>query len=310
LSISVDITDDECNAACGGQEGCPKDAAKHCKCGDEAMDPEMLSKAAEATAARETTANEAQAKARSTRVREQADAVAANAGLPSNGTLDVSAQDQSDGCPELSSITGDDLRCMFPMLDAGRAAMYATAASSKMGTVLGTACAWAAFLGNAAIESKELTMWKEIECATQPPFCGRGPLQITSQKNYEFCSQHPICDCNNIVDDIEAPAMNAEVGFGTAACVWAGMFGYSLSQLADGSREGFLRTCCVIHQGHYPCRDMEQYERREQYWRTASSCLGSTTEKTEAVPEGSQSSEWSDSRQKVGGWAPSDTPWS
>ena len=50
------------------------------------------------------------------------------------------------------------------------------------------------------------------------------------------CAKHPVCDCPNIVDDIEAPAMNAQVGFGTAACVWAGMFGYSLSQLADGSR--------------------------------------------------------------------------
>jgi hypothetical protein len=274
------------------------------------MDPDTLSKAAEATAARETTANEAQAKARSTRARKEDQETATGPGKPNNGTMDVPVQDEAALCPEMTTITGDDLRCVFPMLDAGRAAMYADAASAKMGLVLDTACAWAAFLGNAAIESKELTLWKEIECATQPPYCGRGPLQITSQKNYDFCAQHPVCDCPNIVDDIESPAMNAQVGFGTAACVWAGMFGYSLSQLADGSRDGFLRTCCVIHQGHYPCRDMDQYDRREQYWRTASSCLGASTEKTEAVPEGSQSSEWSDSRQKVGGWAPSDTPWS
>merc|ERR1712070_179862 len=104
------------------------------------------------------------AKARSTRVRQEAQAVTANAGAPQNGTLDVAAQDDSAGCPELATITGDDLRCVFPMLDAGRAAMYADAASLKMGALLGTACAWAAFLGNAAIESNELTMWKEIEC--------------------------------------------------------------------------------------------------------------------------------------------------
>ena len=29
-----------------------------------------------------------------------------------------------------------------------------------MGPILGNKCAWAAFLGNVAIETKELTIWK------------------------------------------------------------------------------------------------------------------------------------------------------
>lgn len=74
------------------------------------------------------------------------------------------------------------------------------------------------------------------QCATQPPYCGRGPLQITGLKNYDFCAAHPACDCPDISDDVEKPATDATVGFGTAACVWAGVFGYSLSQLVDGSR--------------------------------------------------------------------------
>ena len=69
-------------------------------------------------------------------------------------------------------------------------------------------------------------------------------------------------------------AQDATVGFGTALCVWAGVFGYSLSQLVDGTREGFLNTCCTIHQGHYPCNDMEQYQNRKRYWGIANTCLG------------------------------------
>ena len=51
-------------------------------------------------------------------------------------------------------------------------------------------------------------------------------------------------------------------------------FGSNLSPLADGSRTGFLKTCCNIHQGHYPCANQDQYAPREEYWRKASTCLG------------------------------------
>jgi len=44
------------------------------------------------------------------------------------------------------------------------------------------------------------------------------------------------------------------------------MFGYSLTELADGLRDGFLKTCCTIHQGHYPCKKMDQFWERVQYW--------------------------------------------
>jgi hypothetical protein len=38
--------------------------------------------------------------------------------------------------------------------------------------------------------------------------------------------------------------------------------------------DGFLKTCCTIHQGRAPCANMTQYEGRESYWRKASACLG------------------------------------
>jgi len=109
-----------------------------------------------------------------------------------------------------------------------------------------------------------------------------GPLQITSLKNYDFCASHPACDCPDISKDYEQPAQDATVGFGTASCVWAGVFGYSLSQLVDGTREGFLNTCCTIHQGHYPCNDMEQYQNRKRYWGIANTCLGAIERKEDA----------------------------
>ena len=177
-------------------------------------------------------------------------------------------------CAAMISISADQLQCTFPLLDAGRASYYAAAASAKLGSVLGTSCAWAAFLGNVAIETLELTIWKEINCATAAPWCGRGPLQLTSHNNYAFCARQPVCQCPHILSDRESSARKADVGFGTAACVWAALFGHSLTPLADGTRAGFLKTCCSIHQGHWPCSNMGQYSRREQYWRTASRCLG------------------------------------
>ena len=33
-----------------------------------------------------------------------------------------------------------------------------------------------------------------------------------------------------------------------AACVWETLFGHSLTPLADGTRQGFIKTCCSIHQ--------------------------------------------------------------
>ena len=69
------------------------------------------------------------------------------------------------GCHPMTAITTDQLRCAYPLLDHERAYQYATAASAKMGGLLGTTCAWAAFLANAAVESKEMTIWKELKVA-------------------------------------------------------------------------------------------------------------------------------------------------
>merc|ERR1740133_305427 len=184
----------------------------------------------------------------------------------------------TEGCHAMAVITADQLKCVYPSLGHDRAFEYATAASAKLGSVLGTTCAWAAFLGNAAVASKELTSWKEPRCLTEAPYCGRGPLQLTSYGSYDFCAAQPSCNCPKIADDIESVSKSTQIGFGAAACVWGDLFGTSLSKFADGSREGFLQTACALTQGKYPCDavfpDGQPYEKREGYWRNASKCLG------------------------------------
>lgn len=62
VSISVKKTTEWCNLACGLEDGgCPRDAVKHCKCGADALEPSIFSKAADAAVAREKAANEAMA---------------------------------------------------------------------------------------------------------------------------------------------------------------------------------------------------------------------------------------------------------
>ena len=315
VSITVDKTNGACQTACATKTGCPAELKESCKCGDEAID--NLDKAAAATEEREKGAAQTNAEVRGGVSNSEADTLAGQDAeearrneIPALPTLDT-----TNYCPDMKEITADQLRCVFSMLDIGRAEMYATAATAKLGGTLTTACEWAAFLGNVAIESKELTIWKELECATSPPYCGRGPLQITSLKNYEFCATNEACDCPDIVNDIEKPGTDAVVGFGTAACVWAGVFGYSLSQLADGSRDGFLKTCCTIHQGHYPCMEMEQYDNREKYWSVATTCFGAIEKREDEAAEAKaaegENSNWADRKaaNNGGGWAASDEGW-
>ena len=89
--------------------------------------------------------------------------------------------------------------------------------------------------------------------------------------NYALCASQPVCNCPELATTIESPAHNEEIGFGTAACVWETLFGHSLTPLADGTRQGFIKTCCSIHQGHYPCGNQWQYGNRERYWNAANS---------------------------------------
>ena len=194
--------------------------------------------------------------------------------MAGNVVSDGTQEAPPSACRDMQEITADQLQCVFPMLGIENANRYAASASSRVGPLLATDCAWAAFLGNVAIESKELTIWTEIKCKTEPPYCGHGPLQLTGQHNYNFCSELEICDCPDIETDIDSVARDSDIGFGTSACVWGAMFGYSLSELADGTRDGMLKTCCTIHQGHFPCEKMSQYNRRVEYWETASICLG------------------------------------
>ena len=87
------------------------------------------------------------------------------------------------------------------------------------------------------------------------------------------------------------------------------VFGYSLSQLVDGTREGFLNTCCTIHQGHYPCNDMEQYQNRKRYWGIANTCLGAIERKEDASADSQVvNTNWADAQGANNGmgWAPSD----
>ena len=73
----------------------------------------------------------------------------------------------SDGCQKMDAVTAEQLKCVNPSLGPDRASEYATAASAKLGPLLGTTCAWAAFLGNAAVVSHEMTTWKAPRCQTR-----------------------------------------------------------------------------------------------------------------------------------------------
>ena len=73
----------------------------------------------------------------------------------------------SDGCQKMDAVTAEQLKCVNPSLGPDRASEYATAASAKLGPLLGTTCAWAAFLGNAAVASHEMTTWKVPRCQTR-----------------------------------------------------------------------------------------------------------------------------------------------
>lgn len=176
----------------------------------------------------------------------------------------------------MNSISSSQLACTFPRLSSSLAATYAHALSAKMGSALGTSCAWAAFLGNVGTESAGLTEWTQVPCssATGAPYCGRGPLQITGASNYEFCAGASVCGCSGIATNPTQVSNDVTVGVGTAACVWESLSGHSLSRDADGTRTGLLKTACIINAGHYPCGTPNGWASRQQYWQQANTCLG------------------------------------
>ncbi len=178
----------------------------------------------------------------------------------------------------MSSISASILTCVYPQLSSSKASTYAASVTSTMGSALGNACAWAAFLGNVGTESAGLTEWTQIPCssATAAPYCGRGPLQITGSANYNYCAGVRACGCPDIVSNPEEVSNSVSVGFGTAACVWESLSGHSLSSDADGSTTGLLKTACYINAGHYPCGTPNGWASRQQYWAAANKCLGVT----------------------------------
>jgi predicted chitinase len=177
----------------------------------------------------------------------------------------------------MSSITSSQLSCAFPALGSSKSSEYASSMNSMMSGILTTSCDWAAFLGNAGTESVQMTVWTQVPCdsATDAPYCGRGPLQITFDSNYEFCAeQTSYCSCPTIYDNPELVSSDTNTGFGTAACVWGIMSGHDLSSNSDGSLAGFKETACYINAGHSPCGDPNGWESRQSYWYQANDCLG------------------------------------
>jgi predicted chitinase len=160
--------------------------------------------------------------------------------------------------------------------------------NSIMGSYLTTACHWAAFLGNVGTESAQLTEWTQVPCdsATDSPYCGRGPLQITGSSNYDYCaSETSYCGCSSIGSDPELVSSDTSTGFGTAACVWAIMSGHDLSENADGTLAGFKETACYINAGTSPCGDPNGWSSRQSYWNTANSCLGISSNDNEYLAD-------------------------
>ena len=179
------------------------------------------------------------------------------------------------GCYDKSAISSDQLSCVYPRLGSNLASRYAPELNNWMGDSLNTACKWAAFLANVGTESAELTEWTQVPCsaATDAPYCGRGPLQLTSYNNYKFCAGQGVCSCPDIAQHPEEVSNDDNIGMGSASCVWKALAGRDMSNYADGSREGLKKTACYINAGHYPCTP-NGWESRQQYWEAANKCLG------------------------------------
>jgi hypothetical protein len=177
----------------------------------------------------------------------------------------------------MRSITSSQLQCTFSKLGSSDAKSYASSMSSFMSGMATTSCHWAALLGNIGTESNELTQWTQSPCnsATDAPYCGRGPLQITFSSNYQYCAgKTSYCSCPTIYDNPELVSSDTDTGFGTTACVWGIMSGHDLSNDADGSLAGFKATACYINAGHSPCGDPNGWSSRQSYWYAANKCLG------------------------------------
>ena len=66
--------------------------------------------------------------------------------------------------------------------------------------------------------------YRRPQCRTSPPYCGRGPLQLTYKENYEWCDHkgHQY-GTSGVSKDLDIVEKDEKVGFGTAACVWDGL---------------------------------------------------------------------------------------
>jgi predicted chitinase len=175
------------------------------------------------------------------------------------------------------SITAEQLQCVFPQLNSSAASTFAGIMTSLMGSPLGTSnsCQWAAMLGNIGTESDGLTEWTQLPCDStdDAPYCGRGPLQITGQSNYNFCATNQYCsNCQSIVSQPSVVSTNPSVGFATAACVWGSLSGRNLNSLVDGSQNGFEETAEYINCGHLGCTP-NGWTSRLAYYNTAQTCL-------------------------------------
>lgn len=181
------------------------------------------------------------------------------------------------GCYSMKSITSTQLSCTFSKLSSSLSKTYTSSMNTFMKGLATTSCDWAAFLGNVGTESDELTTWTQNPCnsATDAPYCGRGPMQITFSSNYEYCAgQTSYCSCPTIGSNPELVSSDTDTGFGTAACVWGILSGHDLSNDADGTLAGFKATACYINAGHSPCGDPNGWASRQSYWYQANSCLG------------------------------------
>ena len=149
-SLSDLVNDEWCNTSCNGRvQNCPEEM---CMC----VDPGEVPGAAPA--------EPAEPQCEGTMCVDGADEDGYG-GIPDTPGAVAPPEPQGTKyeCKDMKEITPDQLQCIYPMLGREMAELYATSASDRMGELLSTSCGWAAFLGNAAVESKELTIWKEIK---------------------------------------------------------------------------------------------------------------------------------------------------
>ena len=147
-------------------------------------------------------------------------------------------------------VSGEQLQCVYQKnrLGASDARNYATMLTDKFYDSL-TNVPVGRLLANVGTESAGGPSGpRSRQRGGWGPFCGRGPLQITGKKNYNFCKKLDSCGCSGIK---VAPNRHRAVRWASARRIACGQrFLVTRSRVTPTARSrGWKKTACWINVG-------------------------------------------------------------